>query len=85
LTHGDEAILKVQHWLQVKGARAVSVTDMAREAGLEERTFLRRFKAATGTKPTEYAQCVQTESGHMITPQSQPFPRLRFSRRALMG
>ena len=30
LTHGDEAILKVQHWLQVKGARAISVADMAR-------------------------------------------------------
>ena len=25
-------------------------------AGLEERTFLRRFRAATGLKPTEYAQ-----------------------------
>jgi transcriptional regulator GlxA family with amidase domain len=61
LTHGDEAILKVQDWLQVKGARAISVADMAREAGLEDRTFLRRFKAATGAKPTEYAQCVRME------------------------
>jgi hypothetical protein len=31
--HGDEAILKVQHWLQAKQARAVSAADMAREAG----------------------------------------------------
>jgi transcriptional regulator GlxA family with amidase domain len=61
LSHGDEAILKVQHWLQAKSARAVGVADMAREAGLEERTFLRRFKAATGVKPTEYAQCVRME------------------------
>ncbi|RVT91136.1 GlxA family transcriptional regulator [Sphingomonas crocodyli] len=56
LTHGDEAILKVQHWLQAREARAVSVVDMAREAHLEERTFLRRFKAATGLKPIEYVQ-----------------------------
>ncbi|TZG24192.1 helix-turn-helix domain-containing protein [Sphingomonas montanisoli] len=56
LTHGDEAILKVQHWLQAREARAVSVADMAREAHLEERTFLRRFKAATGLKPIEYVQ-----------------------------
>ncbi|WEK00949.1 MAG: GlxA family transcriptional regulator [Candidatus Sphingomonas phytovorans] len=66
LTHGDEAILKVQHWLQAKGARAVNVADMAREAGLEERTFLRRFKAATGTKPTEYAQCVRMEKAREL-------------------
>ncbi|MBO9379097.1 helix-turn-helix domain-containing protein [Sphingomonas histidinilytica] len=56
MTHGDEPILKVQHWLQAKGARAVSVADMAAQAGMEERTFLRRFKAATGLKPTEYSQ-----------------------------
>lgn len=56
MTHGDEPILKVQHWLQAKGARAVSVADMAAQAGLEERTFLRRFKAATGLKPNEYSQ-----------------------------
>lgn len=56
LSHGDEAILKVQHWLQARGARAVSIAEMAGQAGLEERTFLRRFKAATGLKPTEYAQ-----------------------------
>ena len=56
LTHGDEAILKVQHWLQGRAERAVAVPDMAGQAGLEERTFLRRFKAATGLKPLEYVQ-----------------------------
>lgn len=66
LTHGDEAILKVQHWLQAKGARAVSIADMASQAGLEERTFLRRFKAATGVKPTEYAQCVRMEKAREL-------------------
>lgn len=66
LTHGDEAILKVQHWLQAKGARAIGVADMAREAGLEERTFLRRFKAATGVKPTEYAQSVRVEKAREL-------------------
>ncbi|MET1029103.1 MAG: helix-turn-helix domain-containing protein [Dongiaceae bacterium] len=29
---------------------------MAARAGLEERTFLRRFRKATGLKPTEYFQ-----------------------------
>ncbi|BBP73170.1 transcriptional regulator [Pseudomonas sp. Seg1] len=56
LSHGDAPILKVQHWLQGTGATEVSLTTMAERAGLEERTFLRRFRAATGLKPTEYCQ-----------------------------
>ncbi|HTU12730.1 MAG TPA: GlxA family transcriptional regulator [Allosphingosinicella sp.] len=56
LTHGDEAILKIQHWLQAREAKAVTVREMARRAAMEERTFLRRFKAATGMTPIEYAQ-----------------------------
>ncbi|WP_433737367.1 GlxA family transcriptional regulator [Pseudomonas putida] len=56
LNHGDASILKVQHWLQSTGATDVSLTAMAARAGLEERTFLRRFRAATGLKPTEYCQ-----------------------------
>ena len=56
LRHGDSAILKVQHWLQASGAVDVGVAAMAREANLEERTFLRRFRNATGLKPTEYCQ-----------------------------
>lgn len=56
LTHGDEAVLKVQHWLQRQDARSVSLPDMAAKAGLGERTFLRRFQQATGLRPTEYCQ-----------------------------
>lgn len=56
LTHGDEAILKVQHWLQAREARAISVSEMAAQVALEERTFQRRFKSATGMTPIEYAQ-----------------------------
>lgn len=56
LRHGDEAVLKVQHWLQAQGARQVTIPAMAARAGLEERTFLRRFHKATGLKPTEYCQ-----------------------------
>ncbi|MDL5597637.1 GlxA family transcriptional regulator [Bacillus subtilis] len=56
LGHGDASILKVQHWLQSTGATDVSLAAMAERSGLEERTFLRRFRAATGLKPTEYCQ-----------------------------
>jgi transcriptional regulator GlxA family with amidase domain len=56
LTHGDAAVLKVQHWLQPRSHEKIDVPMMAAEAGLGERTFLRRFHRATGLKPTEYLQ-----------------------------
>lgn len=59
LDHGDAAILKVQHWLQATAARDHGVPTLAARAGLEERTFLRRFRKATGLRPTEYAQQIR--------------------------
>ena len=56
LDHGDAAVLAVQRWLQVEDGAEASLADMAVRAGLGERTFLRRFRAATGLKPTEYCQ-----------------------------
>lgn len=56
LNHSDEQILKVQHWLQSNGAQAVTLKLMADKAAMEERTFIRRFKKATGLNPTEYCQ-----------------------------
>lgn len=54
--HGDAAILKAQNWLSAQRERAVTVAEIARQAGLEPRTFLRRFTHATGMKPSEYQQ-----------------------------
>jgi transcriptional regulator GlxA family with amidase domain len=54
--HGDGAILKAQHWVSAQRESAVTVADIARHAGLEPRTFLRRFVQATGMKPSEYQQ-----------------------------
>lgn len=59
LDHGDEAVLKVQHWLQGSAAQEADLAAMASCAGLEARTFLRRFRAATGLRPTEYCQQVR--------------------------
>lgn len=54
--HGDAAVLRVQHWLQGPAMVDATLMSMAACAGLGERTFLRRFRAATGMKPTEYCQ-----------------------------
>lgn len=59
LNHGDVAILNVQHWLQATGAKQAGLARLAEQAGLEERTFLRRFQKATGLTSTDYAQRVR--------------------------
>lgn len=56
LSHGDAAILKVQHWLQETSARNVDLASLVAHSGLGERTFLRRFQKATGLTTTEYWQ-----------------------------
>jgi transcriptional regulator GlxA family with amidase domain len=56
LSHGDSAVLKVQHWLQTTDAKEMNLATLAAHAGLEERTFLRRFQKATGLTTTEYSQ-----------------------------
>jgi transcriptional regulator GlxA family with amidase domain len=54
--HGDSAILKAQLWLSARRERRIRVLELARHAGLEPRTFLRRFVKATDMNPSEYQQ-----------------------------
>lgn len=56
LTHGDAPILKVQHFLQANEGKDARLSVLAKQAGLEERTFSRRFQSATGLTATDYAQ-----------------------------
>ncbi|MCW9050567.1 MAG: helix-turn-helix domain-containing protein [Deltaproteobacteria bacterium] len=64
--HGDEAILKIQQWLDRYYREKVSVRVMAKRAGLNERTFLRRFKKATGEAPLEYLQRMRVEKAKQL-------------------
>jgi len=61
LTHGDDAILRVQHHLNARCTERVDLEGMARVAKLSPRTFLRRFQRATGRTPTEYLQLLRVE------------------------
>ncbi|MBO0134210.1 GlxA family transcriptional regulator [Agrobacterium burrii] len=56
LTHRDAAIIKAQHFLQASEGKEARLAILAGYAGLEERTFLRRFQKATGMTATDYAQ-----------------------------
>ncbi|MBX5201653.1 GlxA family transcriptional regulator [Rhizobium sp. NZLR1] len=56
LDHGDLAILRVQHWLQAHDGKEMSLAALSAQAGLERRTFIRRFQKATGLTTGDYIQ-----------------------------
>jgi len=66
LTHGDDAVLKVQEHLKDPDTSNLSVVSMAALAGLQERTFARRFYKATGLSPTDYQQNLRVERARAL-------------------
>ena len=61
LDHGDQAILKVQHSIQLNYGKPMTVKALSGVGFLTERTFLRRFVNATGLKPVQYLQRVRIQ------------------------
>jgi len=61
LRHGDGPVLKAQHFLEQCAETGVAVGDAAEVSGLPGRSFLRRFKAATGLSPKHYLQELRIE------------------------
>ncbi|PWG65393.1 GlxA family transcriptional regulator [Spiribacter halobius] len=54
--HGDERIREVERYLAENCARDLPVKHLAERACMSPRTFVRRFKAATGRMPGQYLQ-----------------------------
>ena len=61
IDHDDAVIADAQGWLEKHFAVANPVEEMVRRSGMAERTFSRRFIAATGLSPLGYAQRLRVE------------------------
>jgi transcriptional regulator GlxA family with amidase domain len=59
--HGDAEIEQAQAWLAKHFSVASPVDEMVRRSRLAERTFKRRFGAATGLTPIDYVQRLRVE------------------------
>lgn len=64
--HSDAAIAKIQAWLVDNYATANPVSVMVGRSGLSERSFKRRFSAATGYTPVEYVQALRIEEAKQM-------------------
>lgn len=64
--HNDDAVRTAEHRLQTQFRETISADDLAESVGMSSRTFLRRFKAATGRLPGAYLQAVRVETAKAI-------------------
>ncbi len=60
-SHGNQAILNVQHYLQANFSQPMTISKLAEIAILSERTFLRHFTHATSLKPMQYIQRLRVQ------------------------
>ncbi len=78
--HHDHEIHKVENWFEQNWQRPVTIPEMASEAGLGERQFLRRFKSATGRTPVEYLQNMRIEHArNLLETTSAPVSEITWS------
>ena len=60
-THQDEAIREAQDFIEDHITEKLTVRQVLKEVSLSERSFIRRFKSATGVAPLEYIQRTKVE------------------------
>lgn len=60
--HEDARIRTIEHYLQTHFRETISTETLAEKAAMSPRTFMRRFKAATGRLPGAYLQAVRMET-----------------------
>jgi transcriptional regulator GlxA family with amidase domain len=64
--HDDAAIARSQQWIARHYDSQNPVARMAQHSGLSERSFKRRFRAATGYTPIAYVQALRIEEAKQL-------------------
>jgi transcriptional regulator GlxA family with amidase domain len=78
--HGDAIVVEAQEWLATAYAVAAPVTELVERSRLPERTFKRRFTAATGYAPIAYVQHVRVEEAkRMLERTSEPVDQISYA------
>jgi transcriptional regulator GlxA family with amidase domain len=70
-SHDDAVIAGCQEWIAEHYAAGNPVSRMVARSGLPERSFKRRFRAATGLTPVVYVQTLRIEEAKQLLETSQ--------------
>jgi len=68
--HPDELITQIQFWMRTNLSSTRSLNQVAQKFSISQRTFARRFKAATGNTPLGYWQKVRLEAAQELLSSS---------------
>ncbi len=68
--HADELIAEIQFWLRTHLNTESTLTEIAKQFGMSQRSFTRRFKAATGVRATQYWQQLRIETAKELLASS---------------
>ncbi|MCJ8293288.1 MAG: helix-turn-helix domain-containing protein [Colwellia sp.] len=68
--HADELIAEIQFWLRTHLNTELTLTEIAKQFGMSQRSFTRRFKAATGVRATQYWQQLRIETAKELLASS---------------
>jgi len=68
--HPDELITQIQFWMRTNLSSSLSINQLAHKFSLSQRTFTRRFKAATGNSAFEYWKKIRLEAAQELLASS---------------
>ena len=68
--HRDEAIANAQSYIRKHFAQPLNISRLALESGLSNRTFQRRFRAATGQSALDYLNALRLRTARELLQQS---------------
>lgn len=68
--HRDEAIANAQSYIRRHFAQPLKIATLAAESGLSERSFQRRFRAATGQSALDYLNTLRLRTARELLQQS---------------
>ncbi|PKI13510.1 GlxA family transcriptional regulator [Colwellia sp. 12G3] len=68
--HADELIAEIQFWLRTNLNTELTLTEIAEQFGMSQRSFTRRFKVATGVRATQYWQQLRIETAKELLSSS---------------
>lgn len=75
--HEDQLVADAQVWAAGHYDEPNPVSTMAERSGLSERSFLRRFKRATGQSPAQYLQTLRVEEAkQMLEATAMPIDQI---------
>ena len=77
--HPDELIAQIQFWMNTHLSSPLTLNKLAQQFGLSQRSFTRRFKAATGINATQYWQRIRIDSAKdLLASSNLPIHEISF-------